>query len=312
MRFPEGVRRQARTLAWSGARGRRCRSGSATRLAIRWSNVYGAEGSALVFVLGWTLFLLPWAILVLPIATSTFPRLSALQRSGDDRRRCSAARAEPAQRSSWPRRWERPASLRPPNRWLRSSSRAHPVAVPSRAGCRCCCAAQRRRPRRTASTAISSGCWRRAAPRPDGGGGTAVGWGVGIAAAAAARRAAPRTRSRCAGRHRCRLQRRTRGREPRSCSVALVRDAGAAALDRGAADVAGSGRRRGWWPSSALRTWLPCGSGGGVGSSGRRSRSWSGWAWWRRGGCRRRGRRQVCSGSLPWALRSGRSAEDVP
>jgi putative peptidoglycan lipid II flippase len=80
--FPAGRARQAMTLAWSGA----VVVGSqwvAYALAIRWSNVYGSEGSALVFVLAWTLFLLPWAVLALPVATSTFPRLSALAAQGD-------------------------------------------------------------------------------------------------------------------------------------------------------------------------------------------------------------------------------------
>jgi putative peptidoglycan lipid II flippase len=82
--FPEGRSRQALTLAWSGAVvvGVQWVGYAA---AIRWSNVYGSEGSALVFVLGWTLFLLPWSILVLPIATSTFPRLSELHERGDHR-----------------------------------------------------------------------------------------------------------------------------------------------------------------------------------------------------------------------------------
>ncbi len=80
--FPSGRTGQARTLAWSGAVvvGVQWVGYAA---AIRWSNVYGMEGSALVFVLGWTLFLLPWSILVLPIATSTFPRLAALFERGD-------------------------------------------------------------------------------------------------------------------------------------------------------------------------------------------------------------------------------------
>jgi putative peptidoglycan lipid II flippase len=69
-------------LAWSGA----VVVGSqwvAYAAGIRWSNVYGGEGSALVFVLAWTLFLLPWSVLALPIATSTFPRLSALHERND-------------------------------------------------------------------------------------------------------------------------------------------------------------------------------------------------------------------------------------
>lgn len=82
LRFPEGRSRQAITLAWSGA----VVVGSqwvAYALAIRWSNVYGGEGSALVFVLAWTVFLLPWAVLAFPIATATFPRLSSLYARGD-------------------------------------------------------------------------------------------------------------------------------------------------------------------------------------------------------------------------------------
>lgn len=82
LHFPAGRSAQARTLALSGAVVVGVQwIGYAG--AIRWSNIYGAEGSALVFVLGWTLFLLPWSILVLPIATSTFPRLSALHERGD-------------------------------------------------------------------------------------------------------------------------------------------------------------------------------------------------------------------------------------
>ncbi len=82
LRFPAGRFGQARTLAWSGAVivGAQWVGYAA---AIRWSNVYGSDGSALVFVLGWTVFLLPWSILVFPIATSTFPRLSALHERGD-------------------------------------------------------------------------------------------------------------------------------------------------------------------------------------------------------------------------------------
>ncbi len=78
--FPTGRSAQARTLAWSGAVvvGMQWIGYAA---AIRWSNVYAS--SAIVFVLGWTVFLLPWSILVLPIATSTFPRLSALHARGD-------------------------------------------------------------------------------------------------------------------------------------------------------------------------------------------------------------------------------------
>ena len=83
LRFPEGRADQARTLAWSGALVV-ASQWVAYAAAIRWSNVYGTEGSALVFVVAWTLFLLPWSVLALPIATSTFPRLSALHARQDE------------------------------------------------------------------------------------------------------------------------------------------------------------------------------------------------------------------------------------
>lgn len=89
LRFPAGQAMQAGTLAWSGA----IVVGSqwvAYAAAIRWSNVYGGEGSALIFALAWTIFLLPWSVLALPIATSTFPRISTLHARND---RDGAARA---------------------------------------------------------------------------------------------------------------------------------------------------------------------------------------------------------------------------
>ena len=88
LRFPAGQAVYAGTLAWSGA----IVVGSqwlAYAAAIRWSNVYGGEGSALIFALAWTIFLLPWSVLALPIATSTFPRLSTLHARND---RVGAAR----------------------------------------------------------------------------------------------------------------------------------------------------------------------------------------------------------------------------
>ena len=81
-RFPSGRAGRAWTLAWSGGVVV-ASQWVAYAAAIRWSNVYGDQGSALVFVLAWTLFLLPWSVLALPIATSTFPRLSALYQRGE-------------------------------------------------------------------------------------------------------------------------------------------------------------------------------------------------------------------------------------
>ncbi|MFL6071428.1 MAG: murein biosynthesis integral membrane protein MurJ, partial [Actinomycetes bacterium] len=80
--FPDGRARHAWTLAWSGGVVV-ASQWVAYAAAIRWSNVYGDQGSALVFVISWTLFLVPWAILALPIATSTFPRLSVLHARHD-------------------------------------------------------------------------------------------------------------------------------------------------------------------------------------------------------------------------------------
>ena len=82
LKFPDGRARHAWTLAWSGGVVV-ASQWVAYAAAIRWSNVYGDEGSALVFVISWTLFLVPWAILALPIATSTFPRLSVLHARRD-------------------------------------------------------------------------------------------------------------------------------------------------------------------------------------------------------------------------------------
>jgi putative peptidoglycan lipid II flippase len=82
LRFPEGHAGQAWTLAWSGGVVV-ASQWIAYAAAIRWSNVYGDQGSALVFVISWTLFLVPWALLALPIATSTFPRLSAFHARHD-------------------------------------------------------------------------------------------------------------------------------------------------------------------------------------------------------------------------------------
>jgi putative peptidoglycan lipid II flippase len=80
--FPPTRSTQARTLALAGAVVV-ASQWIAYALAIRWSNEYGAEGSAVVFVLAWTVFLLPWSVLALPIATSTFPRLATLHERGD-------------------------------------------------------------------------------------------------------------------------------------------------------------------------------------------------------------------------------------
>ena len=82
LRFPEGRAGRAWTLAWSGGVVV-ASQWVAYGAAISWSNRYGGQGSALVFVLAWTLFLLPWALLAFPIATSTFPRLSALHERGE-------------------------------------------------------------------------------------------------------------------------------------------------------------------------------------------------------------------------------------
>ena len=77
LRFPDATGRPAVRLAAAGA----VTVGAqwlAFVIGLRLANDNGDAGSALTFLLVWTVFLLPWAVLAFPIATSVFPQLSAL------------------------------------------------------------------------------------------------------------------------------------------------------------------------------------------------------------------------------------------
>ncbi|MCW2602341.1 MAG: virulence factor family protein [Pseudonocardiales bacterium] len=82
LRFPAGAGGVARAAVLAGAAalaGQQVCTGVMLRLA----NDSEARGLAVIITLAQTVFLLPWAILAVPVATSAFPRLSALAESGD-------------------------------------------------------------------------------------------------------------------------------------------------------------------------------------------------------------------------------------
>lgn len=82
LRFPSGAGGVARAAVLAGAAalaGQQVCTGVMLRLA----NDSGTQGLAVIITLAQTVFLLPWAILAVPVATSAFPRLSALAASGD-------------------------------------------------------------------------------------------------------------------------------------------------------------------------------------------------------------------------------------
>jgi putative peptidoglycan lipid II flippase len=84
LRFPESTGRPAVRLAAAGA----VTVGAqwlAFVIGLRLANDNGDAGSALTFLLVWTVFLLPWAVLAFPIATSVFPQLSALYENNQPR-----------------------------------------------------------------------------------------------------------------------------------------------------------------------------------------------------------------------------------
>ncbi len=83
LRFPPGVARRVRRLAWSGAvvlAGQQV----ATAVVLRLANADGTSGAVVLYTIAWTVFLLPWAVVAVPIATSAFPTLSARHADGDE------------------------------------------------------------------------------------------------------------------------------------------------------------------------------------------------------------------------------------
>lgn len=77
LRFPPGVGRQVAALAFSGVGGLIAQQ-LAALLIMATATSTGPEGTYTAFVYTQAVYLLPYAVLIVPLATSTFPRLSAL------------------------------------------------------------------------------------------------------------------------------------------------------------------------------------------------------------------------------------------
>ncbi len=77
LRFPPGVGRQVAVLAFSGVGGLIAQQLAAVLIMLTAQSA-GPHGTYTVFVYTQAVYLLPYAVLIVPLATSTFPRLSAL------------------------------------------------------------------------------------------------------------------------------------------------------------------------------------------------------------------------------------------
>ncbi|MCB2175006.1 MAG: virulence factor MviN [Actinomycetales bacterium] len=77
LRFPAGVGRQVAALAFSGVGGLIAQQLAAVLIMLTAKST-GPDGTYAVFVYTQAVYLLPYAVLIVPLATSTFPRLSAL------------------------------------------------------------------------------------------------------------------------------------------------------------------------------------------------------------------------------------------
>lgn len=75
LRFPDGVGRQVRVLAFAGLA--TVVAQQLATLAILVLKNDGTQGALTHYTYAWAIYLLPWAILVVPIATSAFQSLSA-------------------------------------------------------------------------------------------------------------------------------------------------------------------------------------------------------------------------------------------
>lgn len=82
LRFPPGVGRQVAALAFSGVGGLIAQQLAALLLMHTATNA-GTRGTYSVFVYTQAVYLLPYAVLIVPLATSTFPRLSAMAHAPD-------------------------------------------------------------------------------------------------------------------------------------------------------------------------------------------------------------------------------------
>ena len=82
LRFPPGVGRRFRSLAFAGV-GAVAVQQLSVLVMLQLAVSRGSIGSYTTYVYGQQVYLLPYAILVVPLATSTFPRVAARVASGD-------------------------------------------------------------------------------------------------------------------------------------------------------------------------------------------------------------------------------------
>lgn len=82
LRFPPGVAGRARRLAGAGIAALAAQQVSVAA-AVTLANRDVPASTYVVYTFGLTVFLLPWAVLAVPLATSAFPRLTALADAGD-------------------------------------------------------------------------------------------------------------------------------------------------------------------------------------------------------------------------------------
>lgn len=90
LRFPPGVGRQVAVLAFSGVGGLIAQQLAAVIIMLT-AQSSGPDGTYTVFVYTQAVYLLPYAVLIVPLATSTFPRLSALAHDRDPFGRLASA-----------------------------------------------------------------------------------------------------------------------------------------------------------------------------------------------------------------------------
>lgn len=82
LRFPPGVGRRVRSLAFAGV-GAVLAQQLSVLVTMKVAFARGGEGTYTVFVWTQAVYLLPYAVLVVPLATATFPRLASRASEGD-------------------------------------------------------------------------------------------------------------------------------------------------------------------------------------------------------------------------------------
>jgi len=92
LRFPDGVARRVRGLAWVGIATLIAQDASLVVIIVL-ANGHGGGGALVLYNYGWQLFFVPYAVLAVPIATSAFPVLSSGDGAGFDHTAASSTRA---------------------------------------------------------------------------------------------------------------------------------------------------------------------------------------------------------------------------